>query len=61
LKIDKKELEKINDRMQGWIISRVESGTGEDVFIFHLVKGKDKSLSNRLVVLCANDLGGWLK
>lgn len=56
MKIDKDELEKINQKMQGWIINRVESGEGEDVFIFHLVHGE----SRRTVILCANDLGGWL-
>lgn len=56
MKIDAEELKKINDRMKGWEVAEVSSGTGEDVFIFHLKKGKN----TRLVVLGANDLGGWL-
>ena len=56
MKIDKEELEKINDRMVGWTIKKVESGMGEDIFIIHLEKGKN----SRTVVLGANDLGGWL-
>lgn len=56
MKIDKKELDKINNRMVGWTVKKVESGTGEDVFIIHLEKGKNV----RTVVLGANDLGGWL-
>ena len=57
MKVDKKELEKINLRMRGWTINDVESGTsGENVFVFHLEKGDNK----RVVILGANDLGGWL-
>ena len=55
--VDKKDLEKINERMVGWIVDKVESGTGETRFIFHLSKGRN----HRCVILCANDLGGWLK
>lgn len=54
-KIDNKELSKINDRMRGWVIDGVDSGQGENVFIFNLSKGSGK----RQVILCANDLGGW--
>lgn len=56
MKVNEKELEKINERMQGWTVDLVESGSGENVFIIHLSKGRNK----RSVVLCANDLGGWL-
>lgn len=57
-KIEEKELNKINERMQGWTVDLVQSGTsGEAVFIIHLSKGKNK----RLVKLGANDLGGWLE
>jgi hypothetical protein len=56
MKIDEEDLKKINERMKGWTVDKVESGTGEDVFIIHLSKGKN----SRMVVLCANDLGGWL-
>ena len=55
MKVDKEELEKINERMQGWTVKSVESGMGENVFIINLYKGRN----NRCVVLCANDLGGW--
>jgi hypothetical protein len=57
MKVDKKELDRINERMKGWTIDKVDSGTDEIVFIFHLSKGKNK----RLVKLAANDLGGWLE
>lgn len=56
MKVDKEDLEKINEKMKGWTVDRVDSGTGENVFIFHLSKGRNK----RMVTLCANDLGGWL-
>ena len=56
MKIDEKELKKINDRMVGWTVKKVESGSGENVFIIHLEKGRNQ----RTVVLAANDLGGWL-
>ena len=58
MKVDEKDLKEINKKMQGWVIDSVESGTqGEQVFIFNLSKGENK----RLVVLNANELGGWLK
>lgn len=57
MRIDKKDLEKINERMKGWTVDRVSSGSGEKLFIFHLSKGKNK----RTVILGANDLGGWLE
>jgi hypothetical protein len=56
MKVDKKELDKINERMKGWTIDKVNGGTSETVFIFYLSKGRNK----RLVKLAANDLGGWL-
>jgi hypothetical protein len=56
MRVDEKDLEKINERMRGWTVDKVESGSGENVFIFTLSKGKNK----RNVILCANDLGGWL-
>ena len=56
-KVDEKELKKINEQMQGWTIDHVDSGNGENVFIFSLSKGKNK----RNIVLCANDLGGWVR
>lgn len=56
MKVDPEELEKINEQMQGWEVDRVESGTGENVFIVHLKKGENE----RRVILAANDLGGWL-
>jgi hypothetical protein len=58
MKVEQEELTKINDRMKGWTIDKVDSGNnGEQVFIFHLSKGKN----SRMVVLSANDLGGWLQ
>jgi len=58
MKVDEKDLDKINKKMIGWTVDKVESGTaGETVFIIHLSKGENK----RTVQLCANDLGGWLK
>ena len=57
MKVEEADLKKINERMKGWIIDKVESGCGENVFIFHLVKGANK----RRVILCANDLGGWIR
>jgi len=56
MRVYKEDLEKINERMKGWTVDKVTSGSGEKVFIFHLSKGKNK----RTVVLGANDLGGWL-
>jgi len=57
MKVDKKDLDKINEKMIGWAVDKVESGhSGETVFIVHMSKGKNK----RTVKLCANDLGGWL-
>ncbi len=56
MKVDQEDLEKINERMQGWTVDKVESGSGENVFIFYLSKGRN----HRRVILCANDLGGWL-
>lgn len=56
MNVDTKELEKINEKMVGWTVDRVETGTGETVFIVHLSKGKNK----RSIKLCANDLGGWM-
>jgi hypothetical protein len=56
MRADKKDLEKINERMKGWTIDRISSGSDEKLFIFHLSKGKNK----RTVTLAANDLGGWL-
>ncbi len=55
-KVDPSDLKKINERACGWTIESVDSGTGETVFILNLVKGSNK----RSIVLCANDLGGWL-
>ena len=55
---DQKEVDKINDRMKGWTVDKVDLGGTEDrAFIFHLSKGKNK----RLVILGANDLGYWLE
>ena len=56
MKVDKQELKKINKRMVGWTVKEVESGLCESVFIIHLVKGEN----SRVVVLGANDFGGWL-
>ena len=56
MNVDEKDLKEINERMVGWTVERVDSGSGENIFIFHLAKGKNK----RRVILCANDLGGWL-
>lgn len=56
MNVDEKELEKINNKMVGWTIERVESGHGENLFIIHLSKGKNK----RSIILCGNDLGGWM-
>jgi hypothetical protein len=59
MKVEKEDLEKINEQMKGWTVERVSSGTGasETIFIIHLVKGKNK----RMVKLAGNDLGGWLE
>ncbi len=56
MRIDKKDFDEINKRMVGWTILKVDSGTNEDLFIFHLVKGE----VYRTVILGGNDLGGWL-
>lgn len=55
-KVDPADLKKINERVSGWTIESIDSGTGENVFILNLSKGANK----RSVILCANDLGGWL-
>jgi len=59
MKVDKKDLDAINEKVAGWMIDRISSGTGatETVFILHLSKGRNK----RMVKLAANDLGGWLE
>jgi len=56
MNVDKKELEKINRRMVGWTVDRVDSGHDENIYIIHLSKGKNK----RSITLCGNDLGGWM-
>jgi hypothetical protein len=56
MNVNKSDLDKINERMVGWTVDCIESGTGETVFIIHLSKGKNK----RSIKLCANDLGGWI-
>jgi hypothetical protein len=58
MKVDEVDLKKINERMKDWTVDKVESGNnGEDVFIFHLKKGTN----SKRVILCANDLGGWIR
>lgn len=60
MKVEEADLKKINERMKGWVIDKVDSGgREEDVFIFHLssISGTNK----RRVILCANDLGGWIR
>jgi hypothetical protein len=56
-KYTQEEEDKINERMAGWTVQKVEIGqNGENLFIFSLVKGSN----TRSVILCGNDLGGWL-
>ena len=57
MNIDKKNLEKINERMKGWTVAEVSSGTGENLFVITLEKDKN----TRTITLCGNDLGGWIK
>ena len=63
MRIDKDELERINDEMQGWTIDKVTSGSGENLFVFHLSKDGYPSWTDpkKRVILCGNDLGGWMK
>lgn len=50
------DMEKINFRMNGWSVDRVEEGHADEVkLIFHLVKGENK----RTVFIGGNDLGIW--
>ena len=57
MKVDTKDLQKINKIAVGWTIDKVESGYGETLFIIHLSKGNNK----RVLKLGGNDLGGWLQ